>query len=51
MPASELKRLDALVGTWNSVGRMETGPGEPPILISGTDSYEWMSGGSTTRAP
>jgi Protein of unknown function (DUF1579) len=44
-PAPETRRLDVLVGRWNSEGRTVPSPSEPAITISGTDTYEWMAGG------
>jgi hypothetical protein len=43
-PASgpEIARLGALVGRWRSEGRVA---GDPPELITGTDTYEWLPGG------
>jgi hypothetical protein len=44
-PAPELKKLDALAGTWNSEADMKPGPMGPGGKISMTDKYEWMPGG------
>ena len=43
-PAPELKKLDALAGTWNSEADMKPGPMGPGGKISMTDKYEWMPG-------
>lgn len=39
-----LKALDAIVGKWNSSGKMLTGEGNLPVEVAGTDSYEWQPG-------
>jgi hypothetical protein len=44
-PASELKKLDFMVGTWNSEGEMKPGPMGPGGKVTITDKYEWMPGG------
>ena len=35
-------RLGALVGRWRSEGYVV---GDPPVPITGTDTYEWLAGG------
>src|SRR4029450_7060555 len=35
-------RLGALVGRWRSQGHVV---GDPPVPITGTDTYEWLPGG------
>jgi hypothetical protein len=35
-------RLGALVGRWRSEGHIV---GDPPVPITGTDTYEWLAGG------
>jgi hypothetical protein len=40
---SELRRLDALVGLWDSQGHTIANGG-PAIEIKGTDTYEWFPG-------
>jgi len=42
---AELRQLDALVGKWHTSGVMRAAPGEAPIRITGTDTYEWVAGG------
>jgi len=44
-PAPELKKLEALSGTWNSEGDMKPGPMGPGGKMTMTDKYEWMPGG------
>jgi Protein of unknown function (DUF1579) len=44
-PSAETRRLDALVGRWQSEGRTVAGPAEPAVTIKGTDTYEWLAGG------
>jgi Protein of unknown function (DUF1579) len=44
-PAPETRRLEALVGRWHSEGRTVPAPSEPAITITGTDTYQWMTGG------
>jgi Protein of unknown function (DUF1579) len=44
-PDPETRRLEVLVGRWNSEGRTVPGPSEPAIRITGTDTYEWLAGG------
>ena len=44
-PRPELKRLDALLGTWKSQGRTVPSPADPGVTIAGTDTYEWLGGG------
>ncbi|TDE36493.1 DUF1579 family protein [Actinomadura sp. 6K520] len=39
----ENARLDPLVGSWRTAGRTVSGPA---VEISGTDTYEWMTGGA-----
>jgi hypothetical protein len=41
-PSPELQRLGALVGRWRSQGHIVS---DPPVPITGTDSYEWLPGG------
>jgi hypothetical protein len=41
-PSPETQRLGALVGQWRSEGHIV---GDPPVPITGTDSYEWLPGG------
>ena len=45
MPSPELKRLDILVGTWSTQGKVEANPTDPGVKIIGTDTYEWQHGG------
>ncbi|GIJ76580.1 hypothetical protein Xph01_10120 [Micromonospora phaseoli] len=44
-PAPELRRLDFLVGTWRLSGKTEVGPMGPPAELSGTETFQWLSGG------
>jgi hypothetical protein len=44
-PDPETRRLEVLVGRWNSEGRTVPGPSDPAITITGTDTYEWLAGG------
>jgi hypothetical protein len=44
-PAPELRKLDALAGTWNSEADLKPGPMGPGGKVSMTDKYEWMPGG------
>jgi hypothetical protein len=41
-PGPETQRLGALVGRWRSEGQIV---GDSPVLIAGTDVYEWLPGG------
>lgn len=41
-----LKRLDFLVGEWNTTGEIVAGAAGPVVKIRGTDAYEWVSGGA-----
>jgi Protein of unknown function (DUF1579) len=41
-PSPEIQRLGALVGRWRSEGHIV---GEVPVLVTGTDIYEWLPGG------
>jgi Protein of unknown function (DUF1579) len=41
-PSPQTQRLGALVGRWRSEGHIV---GDPPVPITGTDSYEWLPGG------
>ena len=41
-PSPQTQRLGALVGRWRSEGHIV---GDQPVLISGTDTYEWLAGG------
>lgn len=43
-PNPALKRLDVLVGKWQSEGETIASKNEPAVKIKGTDSYEWFSG-------
>jgi Protein of unknown function (DUF1579) len=44
-PAPELKKLDALVGTWNSEGDLKPGPMGPGGKMTMAEKYKWMPGG------
>jgi hypothetical protein len=44
-PHPDLKKLDALVGTWNSEGETVATPDVPSITVRGMDRYEWLPGG------
>ena len=44
-PAPETRRLDVLAGMWSSEGRTLPSPSAPSVRITGTDTYEWMTGG------
>jgi hypothetical protein len=35
------QRLGAIVGRWNTTGRLLT---DPPVPVVGTDTYEWLPG-------
>jgi hypothetical protein len=41
-PSPQARRLGALVGRWRSEGHIV---GDPPVPITGTDTYEWLPGG------
>jgi Protein of unknown function (DUF1579) len=41
-PSPPTRRLGALVGRWRSEGHVV---GDPPVPITGTDTYEWLPGG------
>ena len=41
-PSPQTRRLGALVGRWRSEGHIV---GDPPVPITGTDTYEWLPGG------
>jgi hypothetical protein len=41
-PSPRARRLGALVGRWRSEGHIV---GDPPVPITGTDTYEWLPGG------
>jgi Protein of unknown function (DUF1579) len=41
-PSPQARRLGALVGRWRSEGHIV---GDPPVPITGTDTYEWLAGG------
>jgi hypothetical protein len=41
-PSPQARRLGALVGRWRSEGYIV---GDPPVPITGTDTYEWLAGG------
>jgi hypothetical protein len=41
-PSPQVRRLGALVGRWRSEGHIV---GDPPVPITGTDTYEWLPGG------
>ena len=41
-PGPDVQRLAPLVGRWRSEGHLV---GDPPVRITGTDIYEWLSGG------
>ncbi len=43
-PNSALKRLDVLVGKWQSEGETIASKDEPAVKIKGTDIYEWFHG-------
>ena len=43
-PNPALKRLNVLVGKWQSEGETIAEKNEPVIKINGTDSYEWFPG-------
>lgn len=42
---SELRRLEALVGTWRTEGWTREAPGAPAMRIDAVDTYEWLPGG------
>src|ERR1700754_3381886 len=44
-PGAGHKRLDVFVGKWNTRGQTKAGNEGPAMIITGTDSYEWMPGG------
>jgi hypothetical protein len=41
-PSPQARRLGALLGRWRSEGYIV---GDPPVPITGTDTYEWLAGG------
>jgi hypothetical protein len=41
----ELKELNALAGKWRSRGEVKATPGNPSVMIKGTDTYEWVCEG------
>jgi hypothetical protein len=41
-PSPQTQRLGALVGRWRSQGHVV---GDPPVPITGTDTYQWLPGG------
>lgn len=43
-PNPALKRLDVLVGKWQSEGETIASKDEPAVKIKGTDNYEWFHG-------
>jgi hypothetical protein len=43
--ASELKRLEPLVGKWNTRGWTKESSSAPAAEIMATDTYEWLAGG------
>jgi hypothetical protein len=43
-PSPQLQRLGAPVGRWWPQGHIVS---DPPVPITGTDSYEWLAGGSS----
>jgi len=43
-PNPGLKRLDVLVGKWQSEGETTGSRDEPAVKIKGTDIYEWFDG-------
>jgi len=44
-PGPAYRHLDVFVGTWHTTGNMKTGVETNDILITGTDTYEWLPGG------
>ena len=42
---SELRRLEALVGTWRTEGWTREASGAPAMRIDAVDTYEWLPGG------
>ena len=40
-PKNSLKQLSFLIGKWNSHGMTIRSEGNPAVVISGTDTYEW----------
>lgn len=44
-PGPEQRRLDPLVGKWETCGETITGALGPAIEFAGTDIYEWVEGG------
>ena len=43
-PGAEHKLLNAFAGKWNTTGEVKKSSSAPAIPISGTDTYEWLSG-------
>jgi hypothetical protein len=41
-PSTQLKRLNVLVGKWNTTGEVRASSTAPASTIIGTDSYEWV---------
>ncbi len=44
-PGPEHKKLEPLVGTWNTRGSTIASASMPAVEFSGTDTYEWLQGG------
>jgi Protein of unknown function (DUF1579). len=44
-PGAGHKRLQVFVGKWNTKGQTKAGAGGEAMIITGTDSYEWLPGG------
>ncbi len=48
-PAPELKKLDALVGSWKGSGTVVMQPGMPPMQWTSVDNNRWVLGGHFLR--
>jgi hypothetical protein len=44
-PGAGRKKLEVFVGKWNTKGQTKAGSNGEALLITGTDSYEWLPGG------
>ena len=41
----EYEQLNKFVGEWKTTGKIPESDTTPEMIISGTDTYEWLSGG------
>jgi hypothetical protein len=46
-PGPEHECLDVLIGRWNTEGKIKAGASGPAAELKATDTYEWLTGGSS----